>query len=180
MDVTTKMLSKKELRETFLEKRNQLTSIEVVLSQAEVIKAIKEDPNFINSKYIGLYMPINNEMDLNEIKKHFPNKVYAYPTVEKNELVFYSEQEDSYYSKSNFGVIEIQEGVNVTDKLEYILVPAIAMSPTHYRLGYGKGYFDKFFKNKDKVIKVGICYKFAVTNFETENHDIQLNYSFIG
>ncbi|NLK12083.1 MAG: 5-formyltetrahydrofolate cyclo-ligase [Candidatus Phytoplasma sp.] len=172
------MLSKKELRTKILEERNQLTSIQVVLAQTEVIKKIKEDPNFIKSTYIGLYNPIKNEMDLNEITRKFPDKIFSYPTVEGDDLVFYTPIEESHYKKSNFGVIEVVKGENVTNQLEYVIVPAVSMNLKNYRLGYGKGYFDRFFQKNKEIIKVGVCYRFAVTDFENEKHDIPLDYYF--
>ena len=172
------MLSKKELRTKILEERNQLTSIQVVFSQIEVIKKIKEDPNFIRSKYIGLYIPIKNEMDLNEIAIKFPDKIFSYPTVEGDSLVFYTPVEESHYKKSNFGVIEVVKGKNVTSQLEYVIVPAVSMNSNNYRLGYGKGYFDRFFQENKEIIKVGVCYRFAVTDFKNEDHDIPLDYYF--
>lgn len=63
-------------------------------------------------------------------------------------------------------------------KLQAIITPVIAYNKQHWRLGYGNGYYDRYFKkNKTKkIIKIGIAYSFQNNeNFYHDNYDQQLN-----
>ena len=51
------------------------------------------------------------------------------------------------------------------------LVPALAYDKNGYRLGYGKGYYDRFIK-KFIIISVGLCYnEFLSDGLPVEKHD---------
>ena len=45
--------------------------------------------------------------------------------------------------------------IKTNDEVEVAIVPAVAMNNKKYRLGYGKGYYDKFLKNKD-ILKIAV------------------------
>lgn len=56
------------------------------------------------------------------------------------------------------------------------VVPGIAYDVKGYRLGYGKGYYDRFLKNFP-LISVGLCYNELVrTSLPTEEYDIPVDY----
>ena len=45
--------------------------------------------------------------------------------------------------------------VKSVDEVEVAIVPAVAMNYKKYRLGYGKGYYDKFLNNKN-ILKIAV------------------------
>ena len=45
--------------------------------------------------------------------------------------------------------------VKTNDEVEVAIVPAVAMNKDKYRLGYGKGYYDKYLKNKN-ILKIAV------------------------
>ena len=70
----------------------------------------------------------------------------------------------------NFQIITKQE-------LSAILVPGIAFDKEGYRLGMGKGFYDKYLSNYKGLI-IGVCFanQLAVTPLPKESHDQQLDY----
>ncbi len=65
----------------------------------------------------------------------------------------------------------------VTDFSDSIcIVPALSYDRNGYRLGYGKGYYDKFLQNYS-FISVGLCYNELVKdNLPIGKYDVPVNY----
>lgn len=56
------------------------------------------------------------------------------------------------------------------------VVPGIAFDKNGYRLGYGKGYYDRFLK-KTALVSVGLCYnELVVEKIPNEKYDIPVDY----
>ena len=60
-------------------------------------------------------------------------------------------------------------------------MPLLAFDKNRNRLGYGKGFYDKYFsrfiKNHKKIIKIGIAFSFQKYNkLPVNNKDFKLDY----
>ena len=59
--------------------------------------------------------------------------------------------------------------------MDFILVPGVAFSPNGYRLGRGKGYYDKFLSKYSNPFTVGVCFREQFyLDIPTEPHDIPM------
>jgi 5-formyltetrahydrofolate cyclo-ligase len=73
-----------------------------------------------------------------------------------------------------FGVI-VPKNYSVMDTPDVVFIPLIACDKNKNRIGFGKGYYDKFLQNRN-CIKVGICYDFqVVANITPNATDIPLD-----
>lgn len=61
--------------------------------------------------------------------------------------------------KGNFGVLEPEIIDNSNNYLDLIFVPGLCFDKEGNRLGFGKGYYDKFLKLNPKSFKIGCCPK---------------------
>ena len=78
-----------------------------------------------------------------------------------------------------FGIAEPSAGKIVEpDEIDLVLVPLLAFDKHGYRVGYGKGYYDKFLSQCRKdVIKIGLSFFEPVDEIDDINQfDISLNY----
>ena len=67
------------------------------------------------------------------------------------------------------------ESVGNNVPFDFILVPGVAFSPNGYRLGRGKGYYDKFLSKYTNLFTVGVCFREQFyLNIPTEPHDIPM------
>ena len=56
-----------------------------------------------------------------------------------------------------------------------IIVPGLMFDKELNRLGYGKGYYDKYLKSKN-IYKIGLCYSCnLIDSLEIEEHDIKMD-----
>lgn len=61
---------------------------------------------------------------------------------------------------------------------DVIVVPGVAFTPDGHRLGYGGGYYDRFFSQLNhRPLLVGVCFqKQVVASIPVESHDYQVDY----
>ena len=67
------------------------------------------------------------------------------------------------------------ESVGNNVPFDFMLVPGVGFSPSGYRLGRGKGYYDKFLSKQPELFTVGVCFREQFyLDIPTEPHDIQM------
>jgi 5-formyltetrahydrofolate cyclo-ligase len=62
-------------------------------------------------------------------------------------------------------------------EVDFIIMPLFAFDEKGYRVGYGKGYYDRFLKKcNDSCLKIGLSYFDAVDEIEdTDEFDVPLD-----
>ncbi len=171
---------KKELRKEIISKRENLSEERILKAQAHVLQQLSESEHFLKADFVGIYYPTKNEMDLTSLIDIYPDKVFAYPKIVNEKIQFLQVDKNIALKKSGFGVSEPSYGFDITSKLEVVIVPALGMTTDNYRLGYGKGYYDKFFKVYQNPYKIGIIYAHEVISFEPQGYDYKLDTYYMG
>ena len=93
---------------------------------------------------------------------------------------FWAYKEPLYVN--SFGILEPKKSnKNVVPDL--VMVPLVAFDKNLDRIGYGKGFYDRFLKKiskkKNKIISIGIAYSFQKTSkIPTNKFDFKLDYIF--
>jgi len=135
-----------KLRQTILQERKK-----IINNNTAIINNLK--PLIKNYNKILIYYPIYNEIDILSIMGIYKDKQfylpYTYPEyIEIRKLESLSDLEGDLYNVPS-------SKIKTNDEVEVAIVPAVAMNFKKYRLGYGKGYYDKFLKNKN-IVKIAI------------------------
>ena len=90
--------------------------------------------------------------------------------------MFYNVPSLEKLEKGNFGIMEPKDSCKKADKIDCVLVPTVGGSKLGIRLGYGKGYYDKFLSSTDAV-KISLTYsKQIVKIIPSDSHDIKMNW----
>ena len=123
---------------------------------------------FLKGK-IGTYIPIRNEVD---VYSHIHNKfdLYIPKMLDDTTIAFYSDIEEKI--KGPFSTIE-PIGIHEEKDLDVILVPVVGFFKT-YRMGYGKGYYDRYLKNSS-ALKIGLAFDVQEMVFDVKPTDIELD-----
>jgi len=81
--------------------------------------------------------------------------------------------------RSKFGIFEPLDNSDIAEAadIDLALVPGLAFARDGMRLGYGKGYYDRFFGDGDgDIVKVGLCYAFQLRdNLPSTPDDVSLD-----
>ncbi|VEU83079.1 5-formyltetrahydrofolate cyclo-ligase [Acholeplasma hippikon] len=174
------MTSKSDLRKIIINKRNSNLDEQNDAAKLHILAELDKNPTFIEARFIGLYYPLSVEIDLREIIEKYPNKKYAFPKIVDDKMIYIEYTKDTVFECSNFNVYEPVGRVDVSNQLDLVIVPALAMNKRNFRLGFGKGYFDKFFKKCPNPYKIGIIYKDEEIDFKEEDHDVALDCYLMG
>lgn len=122
-----------------------------------------------NAKTILPYVSTEIEVDTKKLIEHSlaGGKYVAVPYCVENsrEMDFYLIKSIDDLKPRTFGVLEpdAEKCIKLTDFANSIcIVPALSYDMQGFRLGYGKGYYDRFL-NRYNGKKIGICYESCIT-----------------
>ncbi|MBQ8782883.1 MAG: 5-formyltetrahydrofolate cyclo-ligase [Clostridia bacterium] len=135
-----------------------------------------------NNNVFLIYASFGSEPETFDlIQKALDDKKTVYlPRVYKDTMTFYQIFNTEELVKGSFGIKEPVTGTVYDGSKAVCIVPGLAFDKSGNRLGYGKGYYDRFLCNNPNLIKVGFCAKccFAEEIF-TQSNDIPMNYIFV-
>lgn len=163
-------MTKQEARKYFLNQRNLLSENTIQEYSLAIIDQIKNSTILrSNTFHIFLSIQEKKEVDTNEIIKFLwkNNKKVYVSKVEGNILRHYNFLPETKLKKSKWGILEpYNENPITIDRLECIFLPLLAYDLRGNRVGYGKGYYDRFVKNYPKAEKIGLSFFNPVTKIE--------------
>ena len=127
--------------------------------------------------HIGLYWPLNSEVDLREIKNNFKIPIALPATTSKNGHLFYHHWGESKLREDFFGIpAPLEEPKLHAEDISILIVPALAIDQNGYRLGYGGGFFDRLRANQEwrSIPSLVVLPKACITKepFPRESWDI--------
>lgn len=172
--------SKDNLRKEMKEKRKQLAPEQMQQAAQMIARRLTDLLPVQKAKTIMGYASIRNEVDLEPFyeEQYRLGKTILLPRVEGNEIKAVPWQGWQETSVSSFGIREPQGDFYPAEKIDVVLVPGLAFDGSGYRVGYGRGYYDRFLPGlRRDAFKCGICYEFQVVEsvFPHEN-DISVHW----
>ena len=92
---------------------------------------------------VGLYWPLNNEVDLRPLRTQLPNPM-ALPQADGTGCLRYGRWSGQVLKKDGCGIPAPTNSSNLRpEEISLLLVPALAVDSSGIRLGYGGGYYDR-------------------------------------
>lgn len=160
-------MRKSEARKIYREKRMQLTSQQMVkLDDLMLIQFQSAGIPFINS--LLSYWPIeeNNEPDTHLftefLKFRNPELKVCYPVTDfkAGTMQAVVTDVDTPFLKTQLNIHEPDsKDILLPEHIDLVLVPLLAADSQGYRVGYGKGFYDKYLAScRQDCIKVGLSY----------------------
>ena len=158
---------KKEARKIYKEKRLKLSEAErLKLDDLLLIQFQSVKLPFIRSILSYWSIEENNEPDTHLftefLKFRNPELKICYPVSNFETMTMHAVATDidTPFEKRNLNIYEPEEGFPVpVSEIDMVLVPLLAFDETGYRIGYGKGFYDKYLAEcRDDCIKAGFSY----------------------
>ena len=131
---------------------------------------------------LALYYPSNFELNVLKLLEspYILNKHTLLPKIEENNRMnFFSWKKNEVLLINKYG---IQEPIKSRAKVpEVILVPILVFDKFKFRIGYGKGFYDryltKFIKNNKKILTVGVAFSFQrYHKLPISKNDVKLDF----
>lgn len=179
-------MNKQELRQLYKTKREAIPSRERLLMDDLLLLNFQEY-DYSSIQTVLTYWPMSQQAEPNThlfsgyLRHMLPNLVLAYPLTNtvSLEMTALSIHEDTVYHTNQWGITEPKEGAVIDpQKIDLVLVPLLAYDVKGYRVGYGKGFYDRYLVHcREDIVKIGFSYFEPVDEItDTNQFDVPLTY----
>jgi 5-formyltetrahydrofolate cyclo-ligase len=157
-------MNKKELRELYKQKRTALKQAEVEELSMVITQRILNEIT-VAHKNIHVFLPIKkfNEPDMFLlIRQLMANGDYLYTSLsDKNTLLLSHVKfnSETKFKEDDWGIPVPENAIPVEQvQFDIILVPLLCCDKKGHRVGYGKGFYDRFLIHQKNAKKIGISF----------------------
>ena len=130
---------------------------------------------------LALYYPANFELNVLKILEY--NYILAQdillPKIDKNfQMNFFPWKKNKALQVNKYGILQpLKSEVTIPD---IILIPLLAFDQDKHRIGYGKGFYDRYLsrliKKNVKILTVGVAFSFQrYDKLSTSKNDVRLD-----
>ncbi len=156
-------MQKEAIRREILEKRKLLKKEEVIEKGNLAMQKLFSTAEYKNAKDVMFFVSFGKELYTHDgIRQALEEKRVVVPKIVEFEIVPCRLNDFRELEEGKYRIMEPAEAEQA-DKIDIVLVPGIAFNKKGYRVGYGKGYYDSFLKDRD-VMKIGLCMDFQIVD----------------
>jgi len=175
---------KKELRKKYKDLRQVLTPEALEIKSLAIANRLLQ-LDIWDKIYYHLFLSIEEqkEIDTEFILQILAGKdkeiVVSKSDFDTLEMTHYLLTDNTKFKKNEYNIPEPVDGLEVpVTKIDVVFVPLLAFDLKGNRVGYGKGFYDRFLSNcKPETIKIGLSFFEAEEKIEdVSENDIRLNY----
>ena len=185
-------MTKEEIRRTARQQRGVLESQEVTARSRKITSLLFSRIPVHRYSVVHLFLPIrkNNEPDtrlvLEVLQKDFPAEVYISKSLPNGEMLHSPYTPD--LRENRWGIEEPADTAHAINSATFfqtfrnenvlVLIPLLAFDRTGHRIGYGKGYYDRFLMHAHAhTAKVGLSLLPPVEEIaECSSYDVRMDY----
>lgn len=171
-------MTKKELRKIYLDKRRALTAERFRELNEQLCARLFSEIRLLPINVLHTFLPIEKNREVNtwliieQLKEDFPNIKIAVPRINNHtaELEHYYIENREQLENNTWGIPEPVKGVPApVEKIDAVLVPLLAFDRYGHRIGYGRGFYDRFLSQcRPDCIKIGL----SLFGPEEKIHDV--------
>ena len=170
--------TKQQIRNQALSIRSNIPKDILDTYNANIYKNIISIVSKIKIKSVHCYISYKNEPSTLRLIDYFINsKIETYVPVLVDDIMLSSRIVNNNFTAGPYGILQPKNIIVAPNnfKFDLIIVPTLAFDDNKNRLGYGKGYYDKFLIKQKKSYTVGLSYEQnKIQNLPTDAHDVSL------
>lgn len=159
-------MQKSELRKHMLQRRRALPAEEVQRRSEQIADQFFSRFALKAGQTVHVFLPIlkNNEVNtwliINRLRQQHPEVRVAVPVtdVAQNILTHHHLTDEAVLIENKWGIPEPQNAHIIhAPEVDVVLIPLLAFDEAGHRVGYGKGFYDRFLADcRPDVLKVGL------------------------
>ena len=166
-------MTKKELRVKYKIVRQKLSEEDIEEKSLAIANQLVR-MNIWNKTYYHIFLPIEEQKEVNTeyILQILAGKdkeiVISKSDFTAISMMHYLLTDNTKIKKNEYNIPEPVSGLNVpTDFIDVVFVPLLAYDKKGNRVGYGKGFYDKFLSEcRSDVVKIGLSFFEPEEKFE--------------
>ncbi len=176
-------MNKSELRKKYKALRQQLSLIEIEEKSMAIANQLLQ-LDIWNYQYYHIFLPITEQKEINtEFILHILQGKDKHIVISKSDfsnssLSHYLLTDQTKLTINKWGIPEPTDGIPIPDnKIDVVFIPLLAFDKQGNRVGYGKGFYDRFLKLSKPKFCIGLSLFEAEIKINDANKlDIPLDY----
>lgn len=187
-------MTKEEIRKEARQKRASLDPREVEARSRKISSLLFSRIPVHRFSVIHIFLPIrkNHEPDtypvLETLQKDFPAEIYISQSLENGEMLHVRYTSGLVLKKNRWGIeepVDLSQALNseaffrtFADENILVMIPLLAFDREGHRVGYGKGYYDRFLsRSGPNTTKIGLSLLDPVLQISNRSPlDIRMDY----
>lgn len=186
------MQTKNELRTKYKRIRKDIDDSSREEAEKRVLELLVSWEEYQKAEIIYGFYPLGDEINVLPIllQAMKDGKRVVFPKVNGDEMHFYPVTDLGQFEEGCFHVMEPKVFQNAPIEQEsfdleitqqshgLMLVPGLVYDEEHFRLGYGKGYYDRYLSTYPGIKTVGVCFDVQISEekLPSDTHDKKLDY----
>ena len=164
---------KKELRKKFIIERNNLTERYRNDASSKIFSNLEKNQLFESAEKVFIFVGFGSEITtLPFIKKWINKKQIFVPKINNKTMNLVHLTTIRDLEPGHFGILEPTSTTYYNEEIDLVITPSIAFDKKGNRLGYGKGYYDKYFATSKHKTSIGLSYdKLLQEKIPTDKYD---------
>lgn len=180
-------MTKAELRKIFLASQKSFSDEEREVKSFSIAELFFQSFDLSKIEFLHLFLPIEKFREIDtkpifeKVRREFPFVRTLVPRVDfqTNEIENLKFSTATETAKNVWHIHEPTHDEKIeTEKIDAVLVPLLCFDRKGFRVGYGKGFYDKFLKNcRADCVKIGLNYFPPIEKISDVNDfDVSLDY----
>ena len=174
-------MEKKDVRRRIKSEILALSAIARAEQSRQVVEQLRGLIERSEARVVALFAPLTDEVQIGELVEQLPCRVVLPRVGDREDGT--PEMEFFYYDREALavGAYGIQEPQATemcpAGDIDLMVVPGVAFTAEGYRLGRGKGYYDRYMAREGfRAQTVGVCYACQLLDaLPVEEHDRQVD-----
>ena len=176
-------MKKQEIRATIKDQKSELSRSQVRRHSDLIQSQLFQHPFYTSCSQLFCYVSFNQEVITTDIitMALSQGKKVAVPKIVGDEMKFFFIESFDELEPGVLGIMEPiteKEAIPVDTEQNLVIVPGIAFDTSRNRIGYGKGYYDRFFTKQigNKMHKIALAYNFQILEqLPVDDYDVKVD-----
>lgn len=179
------METKAEIRKRILEVRKGLTDEEAASKSGAIVQKVIKTPEYREADNILLYADYCREVMTRGIFEDalLHRKKIFFPRVDSltNTMAFYQVISVRQLGRGYRDILEPKEDIRSRYRFQpkedtLVILPGVAFDTSGYRIGYGKGFYDRFLADRRQLSTMALAYACQIVDeIPKDAHDIKMD-----
>lgn len=154
------MERKQQIRAELTKKRNELTQKQTEAYSRKICEVLYQYLQKEHAEIIYCYYPLGKEVNVLPLAERLlqEGKKVAFPRTCGARMDFYAVISLSQFAEGAFHIMEPVGEVALKEETPFVIVPGLGFDDKKNRIGYGKGFYDRYFARFPSCRKIGAAY----------------------
>lgn len=173
------MQTKGRIRQISKAERDAMTPQAIAEESSAICQNIIKSDLFKTTERCMLYYPMGSEADVLPLAEECLRlgKELAFPRVMGDVMEFVEISDMAEFAEGHFHVMEPTGRNVVTWEDALVITPGVSFDRRGGRIGYGKGFYDRYFAEYPKLIRMGVSLRLQIVeDVRADEYDKKMHY----